>query len=558
MKMKSSSSKASGLRKPCYNAGGLVSFRDEQNADGRADSFMELADPERIKKLAVGTDRIDSAFKDGKMFSNMANNFAARDQFIRGRNDPSVMQLNGMKKGGVIGDVKNDKGEDTIDAKVRPGEYMLNPETVAEHFGGGDHALGVRNLNNIVRSATGREPGATMVDGKSGYANSSEVKPMSGLRPGSALAVQAFPDTTPKPVDTPASVPTPTLAGQARAGSMLANMAQNQAIANPPASAKPAVISTPAPAPKTEPISSPGLAEAPKTTTPTNTGVRVPPPVDPQSKFNYAGKDELGHHVYLGADGKPLTKIFKGGDSHGLIQYDPSGMNPADPKELARAIALSGNATKDAQTAATNVLQSEATSQHYKAAEETAKANAIRNALALGKKGRGDNNDIDEAFKQYKPVQDKEGNTKYIEDPVASAKLRNNVGLILRSRNIDPGSLSEDEMRSYISALAPELDLFSNLQAGQLNEKLPVSDLPVDESGNLITGSLRRKRMSLLDPLSANVDVADLFGGGDTIVDSAGNPLGTTTGRATSLARGDTGVLGARGVRSLQGLPFLN
>lgn len=76
-------------------------------------------------------------------------------------------------KGGKIGDVEEDEGEDTIDAKVRPGEYMLNPETVA-HIGGGNYDKGVRNLNAIVREATGKEPGPTPV-GKSdkvGFANS--------------------------------------------------------------------------------------------------------------------------------------------------------------------------------------------------------------------------------------------------------------------------------------------------------------------------------------------------------------------------------------------------
>jgi len=62
--------------------------------------------------------------------------------------------------GGPIGDVAQDEGKDTIDAKVRPGEYMLNPETVA-HVGGGDYAQGVRELNQLVRDATGKEPGPT-------------------------------------------------------------------------------------------------------------------------------------------------------------------------------------------------------------------------------------------------------------------------------------------------------------------------------------------------------------------------------------------------------------
>ena len=80
--------------------------------------------------------------------------------------------------GGPIGDVAQDEGKDTIDAKVRPGEYMLNPETVA-HVGGGDYAQGVRELNQLVRDATGKEPGPTRMgkDKPPGFM-------MGGLSPG--------------------------------------------------------------------------------------------------------------------------------------------------------------------------------------------------------------------------------------------------------------------------------------------------------------------------------------------------------------------------------------
>lgn len=76
------------------------------------------------------------------------------------------------KRGGKVGNVKNDKGKDTIKAKVRPGEYMLNPETVA-HIGGGDYNQGVRKLNQLVRDATGQEPGPTPLGkGRKGFAAS--------------------------------------------------------------------------------------------------------------------------------------------------------------------------------------------------------------------------------------------------------------------------------------------------------------------------------------------------------------------------------------------------
>lgn len=71
--------------------------------------------------------------------------------------------LRGYAMGGPIGNVMEDTGEDTVDAKVRPGEYLLNPETVATGFGAGDYDKGVRTLNQIVRDATGEEPGPTPV-----------------------------------------------------------------------------------------------------------------------------------------------------------------------------------------------------------------------------------------------------------------------------------------------------------------------------------------------------------------------------------------------------------
>jgi hypothetical protein len=63
---------------------------------------------------------------------------------------------------GPIGDVAQDTGQDTQEVMTRPGEYLLNPETVA-FMGQGDYATGVRNLNQIVKQATGEEPGPEMV-----------------------------------------------------------------------------------------------------------------------------------------------------------------------------------------------------------------------------------------------------------------------------------------------------------------------------------------------------------------------------------------------------------
>ena len=82
-------------------------------------------------------------------------------------NGGKVKLPKGYKKGGKIGDVEKDDGTDKVEVMAREGEYFLNPETVATAFGGGDYGAGVRNLNQIVRGATGKEPGPTPV-GKSG------------------------------------------------------------------------------------------------------------------------------------------------------------------------------------------------------------------------------------------------------------------------------------------------------------------------------------------------------------------------------------------------------
>jgi len=71
------------------------------------------------------------------------------------------------EQAGPIGDVEQDMGEDTQQVAVRPGEYLLNPETV-EFIGQGDYEQGVRQLNQIVKQATGEEPGPEMVEAPEG------------------------------------------------------------------------------------------------------------------------------------------------------------------------------------------------------------------------------------------------------------------------------------------------------------------------------------------------------------------------------------------------------
>jgi hypothetical protein len=98
---------------------------------------------------------------------------------------------------GQVGKKSKDNGKDTVDVRVREGEYLLNPETV-EGIGGGDYQNGVRILDETVRQTTGQEPGPVPVneDGeaqrglrkgggvKPGYINAGRVnQPNWGLTP---------------------------------------------------------------------------------------------------------------------------------------------------------------------------------------------------------------------------------------------------------------------------------------------------------------------------------------------------------------------------------------
>ena len=82
----------------------------------------------------------------------------------------------GLRKGGVIGDYNKDDGSDKVPVVAREGEFFLNPETVA-HIGSGDYSAGVKRLNQIIREATGQEPGPEkMGNGAQGFASGGAVQ----------------------------------------------------------------------------------------------------------------------------------------------------------------------------------------------------------------------------------------------------------------------------------------------------------------------------------------------------------------------------------------------
>lgn len=131
--------------------------------------------------------------------------------------------MRGYAMGGQIGDEMEDDGKDTVDVRVREGEYLLNPDTVAA-FGGGNYEAGVRTLDGIATAVNGVEPGPVpvneegeaMEEPKPGYAYSGSVMQVdpygnvvetlrgSPIRTTPALPVPAQPrgptiDITPKP-----------------------------------------------------------------------------------------------------------------------------------------------------------------------------------------------------------------------------------------------------------------------------------------------------------------------------------------------------------------------
>lgn len=93
--------------------------------------------------------------------------------------------MRGMMAGGQIGNEMEDDGKDTVDVRVREGEYLLNPPTVANGFGNGDYDAGVENLNQIVKGSTGEEPGPTPV-------NEEGEALRAGFAPGGAVQLDMF------------------------------------------------------------------------------------------------------------------------------------------------------------------------------------------------------------------------------------------------------------------------------------------------------------------------------------------------------------------------------
>jgi hypothetical protein len=167
-----------------------------------------MNDVSRLSDGSLPSDRMDRGFRDGGMIDKprmvkqpgykCGGKVKMPGYEMGGVIGPEVTKWAGEKKkkkgmrgyaqGGKVGKKSEDTGKDTVDVRVREGEYMLAPETVG-FMGGGDYSAGVRMLDEMGRMATGEEPGPVPVNddgeamrgfrrgGKMGYATGAMVEP---------------------------------------------------------------------------------------------------------------------------------------------------------------------------------------------------------------------------------------------------------------------------------------------------------------------------------------------------------------------------------------------
>lgn len=145
-----------------------------------APSATSTPSPSPVFSTSTGSSVKPNSFGD-KPFGMRNGGMVMKPKMVKQpgyKHGGKITMPKGYKAGGKIGDVAKDDGADKVDVVAREGEYFLNPETVA-HIGGGDYSKGVRSLDNLVRQATGKEPGPVPVGkgGKPGYADSGSVNP---------------------------------------------------------------------------------------------------------------------------------------------------------------------------------------------------------------------------------------------------------------------------------------------------------------------------------------------------------------------------------------------
>lgn len=148
---------------------------------------MDDATTRRWQNAAYGLKRMDLGAQNPLLAGGISSMRSALDSDMFGQSvTPTVQPTFGMQSGSIGGwntsitgsSLLNERGfarggpvngpgpvgVDSVPARLAPGEYVLPPET-AQALGG------PRTLNQIVRSTTGREPGATIHhDGRQGLA----------------------------------------------------------------------------------------------------------------------------------------------------------------------------------------------------------------------------------------------------------------------------------------------------------------------------------------------------------------------------------------------------
>lgn len=183
------------VKQPGYKNGGKVTLPKETDdqlirrvaAEGRAEQGLRKPSSPRQREQELNEQRIDAIVEEG-----FEESMPRKGMAMGGQIGPEVTKWAGEKKkrkgmrgyavGGKIGKKSEDDGKDTVDVRVREGEYMLNPETVG-FMGGGSYEQGVRALDDIVRQATGEEPGPVPVN--------DEGEAMRGFRNGGKMGYAA-------------------------------------------------------------------------------------------------------------------------------------------------------------------------------------------------------------------------------------------------------------------------------------------------------------------------------------------------------------------------------
>lgn len=168
------------MKQPGYKGGGKVKMPTRARAyeeqvllgDMSPEEFREISERTQYRRpqtqfdSGYDRDRRFDAMEGERVRAGMRSLMESAKPKTGYKGGGAVCKRKGMRgyaMGGQIGDEAQDDGKDTVDVRVREGEYLLNPETVAA-FGGGDYNAGAEVLDGIVTATTGEEPGPVPVN----------------------------------------------------------------------------------------------------------------------------------------------------------------------------------------------------------------------------------------------------------------------------------------------------------------------------------------------------------------------------------------------------------